>query len=108
MKHTRAGHLLSRELLCLVRDNAPTVDEFGGPGGQALHALRKQGAVVIEGGLVRLSPRHLSPDGLRFVWGQAVFALDRDEAMLVRWGPEGPPGWAEDAEPDAAAHGGGG
>ena len=111
MKHTRAGHLLSRELLCFVRDHAPTVDEFaarhGGPGGQEFHILRKAGAVVVEGGRVRLSPRHLYPDGQAFVWGVAVFRLDRDDGMLVRWGPEEPPVYAPDAEPGAAADGGG-
>src|SRR5262245_60961852 len=102
MKHTAAGPLLSRELLCFVRDHAPTVDEFaerfGGPGGQGFHVLRKAGVVVVEGSRVRLSRRHLSRDGGRFVWGCQVFLLGRDEVLLVRWGPEGPPVFAPDAE----------
>jgi hypothetical protein len=103
MKHTTAGPLLSRELLCFVRDHAPTVDEFtarfGGSGGQAFHVLRKAGAVVVEGDRVRLSPRHLSPDGMRFVWGCRVFLLDRDQVLLVRWGAEGPSNFTPDAGP---------
>jgi hypothetical protein len=101
VKQTRAGPLLSRELLSFVRDHAPTVDEFaarfGGPGGQAFHLLRKAGAVVVEGGRVRLSRRHLSPDGLQFVWGCSVYRFDRNEILQVRWGSEGPPVYAEDA-----------
>jgi hypothetical protein len=95
MNHTTADALLSRELLCFVRDAHPTTEAFaaryGGPGGQAVDILRKHGVVVIEGGRVRLSRRHLSPDGQAFVWGCRVFRLDRDEVLVVRYGPEGPP-----------------
>src|SRR5690349_20476120 len=98
MKHTRAGPLLSRELLCFVRDGAPTADDFAARfAAQALHVLRKAGAVVVEGEQVRLSRRHLSPDGGRFVWGKRLFLLGRDEVLLVRWGPQGPPAFAADA-----------
>ena len=80
MSHTNPAALLSLELLRFVRDHGPTVEEFaaryGGPGGRAFHALRKGGAVVVNGGCVRLSRRRLSPDGSRFVWGCRVFQLD--------------------------------
>jgi hypothetical protein len=95
VKHTTADALLSRELLCFVRDHAPSADEFtarfGGPGGQAFHVLRKAGVLEVEDGRVRLNGRHLSPDGERFNWGCRVFLLDRDEVLLVRWGPERAP-----------------
>lgn len=98
MKHTTPDALLSTELLRFVRDVTPTADQFiarfDGAGGQVFHTLRKAGAVVVDAGRVRLSRRHLSPDGGRFVWGGRVFVLDRDEVSLVRWGPEGPPGFA--------------
>jgi hypothetical protein len=102
MKHTTAGPLLSRELLCFVRDHVPTIDEFtarfGGPSGQTFHVLRKAGAVVVEGDRVRLSSHHLAPDGERFVWGCRVFLLDWDEVLLVRWGPNGSPNIVANAE----------
>jgi hypothetical protein len=88
VKHTTADALLSRELLCFVRDYAPSTDEFtarfGGPGGQVFHVLRKAGALEVEGGRVRLNGRHLTPDGKMFVWGCRVFLLDRDEILIVR------------------------
>lgn len=111
MKHTVAGSLLSRALLCFVRDHAPTLEDFtvrfGGPGGHAFHVLRKAEAIVVDGGRVRLSPRHLSPDGLRFVWGEAVWWLDRDEIMLMRCGQEVPSDVVQDAEPGATPDRGG-
>ena len=91
MKHTTVDAVLSRGLLCFVRDNEPTVDEGVTRFGAAFHVLSKSPAVVVEGGRVRLSRRHLSPDRQRFVWGFRVFLLDRDEVLVVRWGPEGPP-----------------
>jgi hypothetical protein len=95
MKHTTPDTLLSRELLSFVRDANPTAEEFairyGGPGGQAFHVLRKAGVVVVEDGRVRLSLRHLSPDGRAFFWGFREFLLNRDEVRSVRYGPEGPP-----------------
>jgi hypothetical protein len=95
MKHTTPDALLSRELLCFVRDANPAAEEFvrqyGGCGGQALHVLCKAGVVVVEGGRVRLSRRHLSPDSQTFYWGVRVYRLDRDEVLHVRYGPEGPP-----------------
>jgi hypothetical protein len=95
MKHTRPEALLSRELLCFVRDHAPTVEEFvaryGGAGRQCFHILRKQGVVEVDGGRVRLSRRRLSPDGQAFAWGALIFHLDRDEVDHVCYGPGGPP-----------------
>lgn len=87
MKHTSAQSLLSCELLLFVRDNNPTEMQFancfGGSGGQKFHILRKAGAIVVDDGRVRLSRRHLSPDGSYFVWGRSRFLLDRDEIQLV-------------------------
>ena len=102
MKHTAPDALLSRELLCFVRDGNPTVEEFttrfGGAGGQAFHVLRKHGVIVEDAGRVRLSRRHLSPGGQRFVWGFRVFHLDRDEVSHVYYGPGGrPPVFSQDA-----------
>jgi hypothetical protein len=98
MKHTTPDTLLTRELLCFVRDSNPTVEEFaarfGGPAGQTFHILRKHGVVVAEGGRLLLNRRHLSPDGNRFFWGFRIFLLDRDEVLSVCYGPEGPPVFA--------------
>jgi hypothetical protein len=95
MKHTTPDALLSRELLCFVRDSNPTAEafigRFCGLSGQAFHVLRKHEVIVIERGRVRLNRRHLSPDGQRFFWGCRVFRLDREEVLTVRYGPEGPP-----------------
>ena len=95
MKHTTAAALLSRELLCFVRDQAPTVEEFlaryGEQGGQCFHVLRKSGAIEVEEGRVRLPRRLLSPDGQRFAWGSAIIHLDRDEVWRVCYGPGGRP-----------------
>ena len=80
---------LSRQLLCFVRDEQPTVDEFtrrfGGPGGQGLHVLRKHGVIVVDGDRVRLSRRHLSPDGQRFVCGIQVIHLDEEVSKPQKW-----------------------
>ena len=108
MKHTTPDALLSRALLCFVRDEEPTVEEFlarhGGAGGQCFHVLRKSGAVEVEGGRVRLNRRLLSPDGQRFAWGPSIIHLDRDEVWHVYHGPCGPPAspWVSD-ESGAAA-----
>jgi hypothetical protein len=111
MKHTTADALLSRELLCFVRDQTPTVEEFlaryGGAGGQCFHILRKSGVVEVEGGRVRLSSRLLSPDGQLFAWRSSIIHLDRDLVLRVCYGPGGPPAspW-KSAEPGAPAEGG--
>lgn len=95
MKHTTPDALLSRELLCFVRDHAPTVDEFlaryGGAGGQCYQVLRKSGVLVVEGDRIRLNPRLLSPDGQSFAWRSTIIRLDRDEVWHVVYGPDGPP-----------------
>lgn len=95
MKHTRPEVLLHRELLCYVRDSRPTVEEFiaryGGDHDQGFHVLRKCGAIVVDAGRIRLSRLHLSPNGLRFVWGYYVYPLDRDERWHVYYGPGGRP-----------------
>lgn len=91
MKHTVPDYLLSRELLCFVRDHRPSVDEFvtrfGGPHDQTFHVLRKEGVIVIEGGRVTLDPAHLTTDGRHFVWGVKLYSLERDEVQVVCWGP---------------------
>ena len=48
-----------------------------------------------EGDRLRLSLRHLSPDGKRFVWGIRLIHLDEDRIDIVRWGPDGPPVYDE-------------
>src|SRR5689334_6008243 len=79
MKHTTPEALLSRELLCFVRDHAPTVEEFlaryGGTGGQCYHVLRKSGVLEVDGDRVRLSRRLLSPDGQCFAWRSWIIRL---------------------------------
>src|SRR5262245_48442441 len=96
MKHTTPDAFLSRELLCFVRDRAPTIEEFvaryGGTGGQHFHVLRKHGVIEVEGNRVRLNREHLSADGKRFFWGSFVFHLDRDEVWHVCYGPGDPAG----------------
>jgi hypothetical protein len=95
MKHTMPDVLLSRELLCFVRDCAPTVEEFlahyGGPGGQCYHVLRKSGALEVEAGRVQLSRRLLSRDRRCFAWRSLIIRLDRDEVSHVCYGPGGAP-----------------
>ena len=95
MKHTTPDALLSRELLCFVRDSAPTVEEFlaryGGEGGQCYHVLRKSGVLDVERGRVRLSRSLLSPDGQSFAWQSSIIRLDCDEVRHVYYGPGGPP-----------------
>jgi hypothetical protein len=99
MKHTSPDVFLSRELLSFVRDHNPTVEEFitrfAGTGSQGLHILRKHEIIIVEGDRVRLSRRHLSPDGQRFVWGIRIIHLDEDLVDIVRWGPDGPPIWSD-------------
>lgn len=93
MKHTTPGALLSRELLCFVRDHNPTAGEFAerypGSGGHVFHVLRKHGVLVAEDDRVRLNPRHLSADGQRFDWANRIIFLDRDEVWHVNYGPPG-------------------
>jgi hypothetical protein len=92
MKHTRPDTFLTRDLLCVVRDERPTAGEFVARfGDQCYHLLRKHGAIVLEGERIRLSRRHLSPDGLRFVWGSQLIHLDDNVVQHVVWGPGGPP-----------------
>jgi hypothetical protein len=111
MKHTTPEALLSGELLCFIRDQAPTVEEFlaryGGAGGQCYHILRKSGVVEVEGGRVRLNRRLLSPDGQRFAWQSWIIHLDRDEVWHVYYGPEGPPSLPWEATKRDTTPGGG-
>jgi hypothetical protein len=97
MKHTRPDAFLTRELLCVLRDERPTPEEFAARfGDQCYHLLRKSAAIVLEGGRTRLSRRHLSPDGLRFVWGSCIIRLDDDLVQHVVWGPGGPPAFTDE------------
>lgn len=92
MKHTTPEPFLTRHLLYVVRDGRPTPEAFAARFGEACyHLLRKSVVIVLEDGRVRLNRRHLSPDGLRFVWGSRVIHLDDDEVEYVRWGSGGPP-----------------
>jgi hypothetical protein len=88
MKHTVPDALLTREVLRLVRDGQPTVEEFiarfGGLGGQSFHVLRKHGIIVVEDGRIRLNRRYLSPDGKRFAWKNRVIHLDQDIVDIFR------------------------
>jgi hypothetical protein len=97
MKHTRPDAFLTRGLLCAVRDERLKVEEFVARfGSQGYHVLRKHAVIVLDGGRVRLSRRHLSPDGLCFVWGTMVAHLGNDLVDHVRWGQGGPPVFGED------------
>jgi hypothetical protein len=100
MKHTVPDALLSRQLLCFIRDGQPTVEEFiarfGGQGGQAFHVLRKHGIIIVDSGRVRLSRRHLSPDGQRFVWRIKVIHLDDDVVQIARWAAGAMPACSEE------------
>ena len=92
MKHTTPDVFLTREILCCVRDERPTPGAFVGRFGEpCFHLLRKSGVIVLEGERLRLSLRHLSSDGRRFVWGIKLIHLDEDRIDIVRWGPDGPP-----------------
>src|SRR5215208_2722348 len=92
MKHTRPEAFLTRDLLCVVRDERPTAAAFVARfGEQCYHLLRKHGAIVLDGEQIRLSNRHLSPDGSRFVWGSRLIHLNDDVVQRVVWGPGGPP-----------------
>jgi hypothetical protein len=83
-------------LLRFVRDDTPSTPAFTERfGDQAFHTLRKHGVIVVENDRVRVNRRHLSPDGQRFVWGSRIFLIDRDEVLRVRYGPEGPPVFAD-------------
>ena len=101
MKHTTPNVVLTRQLLCFVRDQQPTVQEFlaqfGGPSGQTFHLLRKLGIIVVDGDRVRLSRRHLNPNGQRFEWGIRSIHLDEDIVEIVRRGSSGPPIFSDDA-----------
>ena len=96
MKHTTPDAFLTRELLTAVRDERPAPEEFIARfGEQCFHILRKAGAIILEGERLRLSLRHLAPDGQRFVWGARLIHLDEDVIDVVRWGPDGPPVYHE-------------
>jgi hypothetical protein len=87
MKHTTPDALLTRELLCFVRDTAPTIEEFVARfGEQSFHILRKAGTLVVEDGQVRLPRDLLSADGQQFIWGIRIIHLDRDEMWIIRRG----------------------
>ena len=94
MKHRKPDRLLTRTMLVFVRDHNPTVDDFTTRccrgDSQVFHVLRKHRVVVIEKDRVRLNRRHLSPDGLTFVWGIRRIHLDSDQVDYVRWAPGGP------------------
>ena len=96
MKHTKPDAFLTPEILCYVRDERPAPGAFVGRfGEQCFHLLRKSGVIVMEGERLRLSLRHLSADGRRFVWGIKLIHLDEDRIDIVRWGPDGPPVYNE-------------
>jgi hypothetical protein len=92
MKHTRPEALLTRELLCFVRDQRPTIADFTSrfpsQDDQVFHVLRKYGALIVEDGRLSLSRQHLSHDELRFWWGIRVFHLDDDRVSIVCRGPD--------------------
>jgi hypothetical protein len=96
MKHTTPDVFLTRELLCYVRDERPASEEFVARfGEQCFHVPRKAGVIVLEDHRLRLTLRHLSPDGNRFVWGAKLIHLDQDRVDIIRWEPGGPPVFKE-------------
>lgn len=98
MKHTTPDVFLNRDLLCFVRDVCPATAEFVNRfGEQCFHLLRKHAVIVLENERVRLSRRHLSPDGLRFVWGHRLIHLDADVVTYLNCGPDGPPVYGEES-----------
>jgi hypothetical protein len=91
MKHTRPNVFLTRDLLCSVRDERPTPEEFVTRfGEQCFHLLHKHAVIVLENERVLLSRRHLSPDGLRFAWGRQLIHLDSDVIQYVNFSPRDP------------------
>jgi hypothetical protein len=96
MKHTDASGCLSIALLRFVRDHSPTVarlvDWLGPTEAGRFHLLRKAGLLCEEAGRVSLSPRHLSADGTRFVYGNSVYLVDEDRIVTVKTTPRGAPG----------------
>jgi hypothetical protein len=97
MRHTHPAAILNCELLRFVRDRRPTEAEFlawlGGPADAGIYyVLRKAGLVTLRDGRVGLSPRHLSPDGRTFVFGNRRFHLDLDRVdvfAIAHGGPDG-------------------
>ena len=92
MKHTDPAGSLSCDLLRFIRDSNPTESEliaWLGSDADAgrFHVLRKAGLLVVNDGRVRLSPDHLSPDGLAFAYGHRIYEIDRDRISIVCHGP---------------------
>jgi hypothetical protein len=91
MKHTRARHCFSFELLRFIRDQHPTTEEFlakyGGSQGVVFHLLRKEKLIVVEeNGRIRLSRKHLSPDGRVFIVEHEAFILDTNDYWhIANW-----------------------
>jgi hypothetical protein len=97
MRHTDPAAVLSCELLRFVRDRRPAEAEFlawlGGPADvEIYYVLREAGLVTLRDGRVGLSPRHLSPDGRTFVFGNRRFHLDLDRVDVFATAHGGPDG----------------
>jgi hypothetical protein len=95
MKHTDPVTVLNCDLLRFVRDRGPSEAEFldwlGGPAEAVIYyALHKAGLVILRDGRLELSPRHLSPDGRTFVFGNRRFHLDLDRVDVFATTAGGP------------------
>lgn len=87
MKHTRPRACLSVELLRHVRDARPTeaaLIAWLGDDASKFHVLRRAGLLVVNDGVVELSPEHRSNDGRTFRYEDLVFRLDEGTTLVVR------------------------
>ncbi len=86
MKQT--APVLSNALLRFIRDQQPTEAAFLAWLGNLsregqFHVLRNAKLIVVQDGIVKLAPDHLSQDGKWFIYGNALYHLESDEVRLV-------------------------
>jgi hypothetical protein len=73
-------HCLSFELLRFILNRRPTEAEllrWLGKDQSAYHTLRKAKLLVLEGGVVQISPAHLTPNGRGVHYGNRLYHIDR-------------------------------
>lgn len=82
MKYTRPNVCLSLDLLRYVRDARPTEADLLAWLGQSeigrYYVLRKAGLLLMQGEVVVLSPRHLTPDGQHFWQENRRYNIDEN------------------------------